>query len=250
LGARHCRSDAELDRSSSARRPERDRLRHDLLSSVSHDLRTPLTTVLGTLRELKASTPEQAEQLAAARGGAERLHRFVGNLLDMVRIEAGTLHRTTEPVDLAEAVASATHDLRTALQDHAVKLDIAPDLPFVLVDPQLFHHCLINLIENAAKYGNPEAPITVSAKRDAAGLALIVMDEGPGLPPGEEARIFETFARIEGSDRKGGTGLGLAIVKGFAEAMGLAVSAANRTDRPGAYFTIRFDAAQLKTSAP
>jgi two-component system sensor histidine kinase KdpD len=228
---------------------ERDRLRRALLSSVSHDLRTPLTTVLATLRELKASTPEQAEQLAAAHSEAERLHRFVGNLLDMVRIEAGTLNHTTEPVDLAEAVASATHDLRGALLDHAVKLEIAPDLPFVLVDPQLFHHCLINLVENAAKYGNPRSPIRVSAKRDVAGLSLTVMDEGPGLPPGEEARIFETFARIEGSDRKGGTGLGLAIVKGFAEAMGLAVSAANRTDRAGACFTIRFDAAQLKASA-
>jgi two-component system sensor histidine kinase KdpD len=227
---------------------ERDRLRHALLSSVSHDLRTPLTTVLGTLRELKANTPEQAEQLAAARGEAERLHRFVGNLLDMVRIEAGTLHRTTEPVDLAEAVASAAHDLRSALQGHAVKLEIAPDLPFVLADPQLFHHCLINLIENAAKYGNPGSPIMVSARRDATGLTLTVMDEGPGLPPGEETRIFETFARIEGSDRKGGTGLGLAIVKGFADAMGLTVSAANRTDRAGACFTIRFDAAHLKTT--
>jgi two-component system sensor histidine kinase KdpD len=226
---------------------ERDRLRQSLLSSVSHDLRTPLTTVLGTLRELKADTPEQAEQLAAARAEAERLHRFVGNLLDMVRIEAGSLHGTTEPVDLAEAVASASHDLRAALQAHPVRLDIAPDLPFVLADPQLFHHCLINLIENAAKYGNPGAPITVSARRDPQGLTLTVSDEGPGLPPGEEARLFETFTRLEGSDRKGGTGLGLAIVKGFAEAMGLSVAAANRTDRPGACFAIRFDAAHLKT---
>jgi two-component system sensor histidine kinase KdpD len=229
---------------------ERDRLRHALLSSVSHDLRTPLTTVLGTLRELQASTPEQAEQLAAAKGEAERLHRFVGNLLDMVRIEAGTLQGTTEPVDLAEAVASATHDLRMAVQGHAVKLEIAPDLPFVLADPQLFHHCLINLIENAAKYGNPGSLITVAARLDATGLTLAVMDEGPGLPPGQEARLFETFARLEGSDRKGGTGLGLAIVKGFAEAMGLTASAANRTDRPGARFTIRFDRAHLKMGQP
>jgi two-component system sensor histidine kinase KdpD len=164
-----------------------------------------------------------------------------------VRIEAGSLHGTIEPVDLAEAVASATHDLRAALQAHPVRLDIAPDLPFVLADPQLFHHCLINLIENAAKYGNPGSPITVAAQRDAQGLTLTVTDEGPGLPPGEEARLFETFTRLEGSDRKGGTGLGLAIVKGFAEAMGLSVTAANRTDRSGACFAIRFDAAHLKT---
>jgi two-component system sensor histidine kinase KdpD len=226
---------------------ERDRLRQSLLSSVSHDLRTPLTTVLGTLHALKAGTPEQAEQIAAARAEAERLHRFVGNLLDMVRIEAGSLHRTIVPVDLAEAVTSAAHDLRGALQAHPVKLDIAPDLPFVLADPQLFHHCLINLIENAAKFGNPGSPITVAAQRDPQGLTLTVSDEGPGLPSGEEARLFEIFTRLEGSDRKGGTGLGLAIVKGFAEAMGLTVTAANRVDGPGACFAIRFDAAHLKT---
>ncbi|MBW8752994.1 MAG: sensor histidine kinase KdpD [Sphingomonadales bacterium] len=227
---------------------ERDRLRHALLSSVSHDLRTPLTTVLGMLREIQAVSPEQAEQLDVAKAEAERLHRFVSNLLDMVRIEAGSLHRTIEPVDLAEAVASAAHDLRAAILDHPVRLDVFPELPFVLVDPQLFHHCLINLIENAAKYGNAGSPITVAARRDPQGLTLSVMDEGPGLPEGEEARIFETFARIEGSDRKGGTGLGLAIVKGFAEAMGLAVSASNRGDRSGACFSIRFDEMHLKSS--
>lgn len=225
---------------------ERDRLRAALLSSVSHDLRTPLTTILGMLGEMRANSPEQGEQLMAARNEAERLHRFVGNLLDMVRIEAGSLRQTIEPVDLAEAVASAVHDIRGPLEGHEVRLNISPDLPFVLVDPQLFHHCLINLLENAAKYGNACAPITVAAKRDPAGMTLEIADEGPGIPPGEERRIFETFARIEGSDRKGGTGLGLAIVKGFAEAMDLSIAASNRPDRPGACLSIRFDNAHLK----
>ncbi|WP_374410947.1 DUF4118 domain-containing protein [Novosphingobium colocasiae] len=225
---------------------ERDRLRHALLSSVSHDLRTPLTTIIGSLREITALSPEQDIQLAATRTEAERLHRFVANLLDMVRIEAGSLRQSIEPVDLSEAVASALHDLGAALKDHPARIAIPPDLPLVLVDPQLFHHCLINLIENAAKYGNSGAPVTVRASGDATGLALSIEDEGPGIPDGQEARIFETFARIEGSDRRGGTGLGLAIVKGFAEAMGLQVSAANRTDRPGAAFTIRFAANQLR----
>jgi len=116
----------------------------------------------------------------------------------------------------------------------------------VSLDPQLFHHCLINLIENAGKYGDPGSPITIAARRQPGSMTLSVMDEGPGLPPGDEARIFETFTRIEGSDRKGGTGLGLAIVKGFAEAMGLSVSAANRQDRAGANFTIRFPEALLR----
>ncbi|WP_256731552.1 ATP-binding protein, partial [Sphingomonas sp. dw_22] len=224
---------------------ERDRLRAALLSSVSHDLRTPLTTILGMLAEMEPLSEEQSGQLTAARSEAERLHRFVANLLDMVRIEAGALHQSIEPVDLAEAVAAAVHDLRRVLGDRRIVLDVSPELPLVSVDPQLFHHCLINLIENAAKYGDPGAPITVAARRQLGGMTLEVLDEGPGLPAGEETRIFETFARIEGSDRKGGTGLGLAIVKGFAEAMGLSVSAANRADRSGAGFTIRFPEARL-----
>jgi len=229
---------------------ERDRLRAALLSSVSHDLRTPLTTILGMLAEMQPATEEQVGQLTAARSEAERLHRFVANLLDMVRIESGALHQTIEPVDLAEAVASAVHDLRRVLGDRAIQLDVSPELPLVSVDPQLFHHCLINLIENAAKYGDPGAPITVAARRQLGGMTLEVLDEGPGLPAGEETRIFETFARIEGSDRKGGTGLGLAIVKGFAEAMGLTVSAANRVDHNGASFTIRFPEAKLIKGMP
>jgi two-component system sensor histidine kinase KdpD len=228
---------------------ERDRLRAALLSSVSHDLRTPLTTILGMLGEMQPASKDQARQLTAARTEAERLHRFVGNLLDMVRIEAGALHQSIEPVDLAEAIGAVVHDLRRTLDGHRVSLDVSPDLPFVLVDPQLFHHCLINLIENAAKYGDTSSPIAVVAQRQATGMTLQVLDEGPGLPAGEESRIFETFARIEGSDRKGGTGLGLAIVKGFAEAMGLRVEASNRPDRSGACFTIHFRESHLKKSA-
>jgi two-component system sensor histidine kinase KdpD len=163
----------------------------------------------------------------------------------MVRIETGALHQSIEPVDLAEAVAAAAHDLRRVLRHHSVKLDVPPDLPFVSVDPQLFHHCLINLIENAAKYGSSEAPITVTARRNSQEVVLSVLDEGPGFPPGDEERIFETFTRIEGSDRKGGTGLGLAIVKGFAEAMGIGVRAMNRHDRSGARFDLHFPEAKL-----
>jgi two-component system sensor histidine kinase KdpD len=229
---------------------ERDRLRAALLSSVSHDLRTPLTTILGMLAEMRPASDEQAGQLSAARGEAERLHRFVANLLDMVRIEAGALRQSVEPVDLADAVASAVHDLRRTLEGHAIQLDISPELPFVRVDPQLFHHCLINLLENAAKYGDAGSPITVSALRQPDALTLSILDEGPGLPAGQEERIFETFIRIEGSDRKGGTGLGLAIVKGFAEAMGLTVSASNRSDRPGARFTLHIPEGHLKKAMP
>lgn len=229
---------------------ERDRLRATLLSSISHDLRTPLTTILGMLAEIVPADAEQARQLHEARGEAERLNRFVANLLDMVRIETGALHQSIEPVDLAEAVTAAVHDMRRALHGHGVRIDVPPDLPLVMVDPQLFHHCLINLLENAAKYGAADVPIRVMARRRPGGVALSVLDEGPGIPPGEERRIFETFARIEGSDRKGGTGLGLAIVKGFAEAMGLSVRASNREDRRGACFELSFPEDRLNRGTP
>ncbi|MGN6377279.1 MAG: DUF4118 domain-containing protein [Sphingomonas sp.] len=219
---------------------ERDRLRAALLSSVSHDLRTPLTTILGTLAEIEPTSDHQREQLTTSRAEAERLHRFVANLLDMVRIEAGALNQSLEPVDLIDAVAAAAHDLRRVLAGHRLDVRLPADLPFVIVDPQLFHHCLINLIENAAKYGDPEGEISIAAQRRPDGLVLQVIDQGPGLPPEDLTRVFETFARIEGSDRKGGTGLGLAIVKGFAEAMGLSVSATNRDDGRGACFAIHF----------
>jgi len=225
---------------------ERDRLRAALLSSVSHDLRTPLTTILGTLAEIAPADAEQAAQLADARGEAERLNHFVANLLDMVRIESGTLGHAIEAVDLAEAIAAAVHDMRRALAGRALRIDVAPDLPLVTVDPRLFHHCLINLLDNAAKYGDRGTPVTIAARRLPRGLDLMVMDEGPGLPPGTEERVFETFTRLEGSDRKGGTGLGLAIVKGFAEAMGLDVTAANRPDHAGACFTLHFTEQHLK----
>ncbi|WP_225205436.1 DUF4118 domain-containing protein [Novosphingobium huizhouense] len=225
---------------------ERDRLRAALLSSVGHDLRTPLTAVLGLLRDLSPAEPDQREIVALARGEAERLRRFVANLLDMVRVEAGAIDLHIEPVDLAEAAAAAVRDLRGTLGSQEVRFGIDQDLPLVLVDPRLFHHCLINLVENAARHGGREGPIFVSAKRLGDGLELSVCDEGPGIPVGMEQRVFEVFHRIEGSDRKGGTGLGLAIVRGFAEAMGLKVTAANRVEGRGARFTIRFPADRLR----
>lgn len=226
---------------------ERDRLRSTLLSSVSHDLRTPLTTIIGTLAEITPADAAQATQLATARGEAERLRRFVANLLDMARIEAGGMRLRIEPVDLAEAVAAAVAALARPLAPHRVEIAVAPDLPLAAVDPQLFHQCLINLLDNAAKFADPGGVIRIAARGEGSGLAIDVIDTGPGLPDGA-AGLFERFARVEGSDRKGGTGLGLAIVRGFAEAMGLGVSAANRGDARGACFTIHLPAERLRAA--
>lgn len=218
---------------------ERDRLRAALLSSVSHDLRTPLTSILGSVAELKL---RQADPLIdTIDAEAQRLKRFVANLLDMARVEAGALKLRIEPTDLTDAVAAAVHDTRVTLDGHRIDLQVSADLPLVRIDAQLFHHCLINLLDNAGRYADPDTPITIFAERAAGALTLSILDEGPGLPAGRETEVFETFRRLEGSDRsKGGTGLGLAIVRGFAEAMGLEVEAANRGSPRGARFTLRF----------
>lgn len=223
---------------------ERDRLRAALLSSVSHDLRTPLTAILGIAQELRMTVP--GDRVDVLENEAQRLNRFIGNLLDMARVESGVIRLKLEPIDLTDAVGSAVHDTRRALAGHEVELDVSPSLPLVLVDAQLFHHCLINLLDNAGRYADPGTPVRIAAQRRPDGLSLSILDQGPGIPAGRETDIFETFTRIEGSDRsKTGTGLGLAIVKGFAEAMGLTVEAASRGDPPGSRFTLVFPEAKL-----
>lgn len=218
---------------------ERDRLRAALLSSVSHDLRTPLTSVLAAAGDLRRRYKDPL--LDTLETEATRLSRFVANLLDMARVEAGALKLNVEPVDLTDAVGAAARDTRRSLEGHPIELDVAPDLPLVNVDPQLFHHCLLNLLDNAGRYGDAGTPIVIRAARAHDELVLSVMDRGIGLPPGQEEEVFETFRRLEGSDRSiGGTGIGLAIVKGFAEAMGMTVEARNREDVQGACFSLHF----------
>ncbi len=241
------RINLDVEMSAVSQLKERDRLRAALLSSVSHDLRTPLTTILASAAQIRAAQCEGLDPLIVDGlvDEAERLNRFVANLLDMARVEAGALRLAIEPVDLTDATTGAVHDLRRSLDQHPIRLEVSPDLPLVRVDPQLFHHCLINLLDNAGKYAHEGGPITIRADRTPGELTLSILDEGPGLPAGREAQVFETFTRLEGSDRKGGTGLGLAIVRGFSEAMGIKVTAANRNDGLGAVFALHFPEALL-----
>ena len=222
----------------------RDRLRAALLSSVSHDLRTPLTAVIAAAAQLHhGATPEL---IGTIESEAQRLNRFVANLLDMARVEAGALKLNVEAIDLSDAVTSAAHDARRALEGHGVRLDVPPDLPLVRADPQLLHHCLLNLLDNAGRYGEPGTEVVIEGRNRFGELRLAVLDHGPGLPPGRESEVFETFKRLEGSDRAiGGTGLGLAIVKAFAEAMGMIVEATNRPDGSGAAFALVFPPALI-----
>ncbi len=223
---------------------QRDDLRATLLSSIGHDLKTPLTAVV-------AAADALAEQHGASattqllKGEARRLRRVFDDLVEMTRIEAGTLVVKREATDLTDAVAAAAQDLRAELARHKLALDVPPTLPLVDADPRMLHHVLINLLGNAAKFAPPDTVVTIKARRTADGLTLAVLDEGPGLPPGREATLFDRFTRVDGDDRSGGTGLGLAIVDGFARAMGLSVSAENRHSG-GAAFAIIWPEAMVR----
>jgi two-component system sensor histidine kinase KdpD len=216
---------------------ERDRLRGALLSSVGHDLRTPLTAIIAAAGELRRGDADPA-LVAAVGAEAAKLERYISNLLDMARIEAGAVNLKTEAVDLVDAVSAAIRDLHQTLDGHPVHVALADNLPLVRTDPHLLHHCLINLLDNAGRHSGSSAPIHIIAREENGGVALSIEDEGPGLAV-DDGAPFDAFAQIRGSDQTGGTGLGLAIVKAFSAALGIE-AIASRRDQGGAAFTLRF----------
>ncbi len=168
--------------------------------------------------------------------------RFVRNLLDMTRLEAGAVRLTREPADISEIVGTAVRRTEKLLKDFKVAIEVEPDLPLLELDQMLMEQVLVNLLDNAAKYALPSSLITIRARRIEGAVQLQVMDEGPGIPESQLGLIFEKFHRV--SDRqRAGTGLGLAICRGFVEAMGGVIGAANRPDRTGAVITIEMPAA-------
>ena len=224
---------------------ETDRLRSALLTSISHDLKTPLAAVLGaasTLRDLSTglSDAEKAELLATVIDESERLNRFIANLLDMTKLESGAVVPNTALHDLGEIIGSALRRASKILALHRVELDLAAGLPMLELDAVLFEQALFNLLDNAAKYSPDGSTIRVRSWRDQDAICLQVLDEGDGIPPGDLEHIFDKFYRAEKGDRvRAGTGLGLAISRGFVEALHGEITAANRPDRPGAVFAIR-----------
>jgi len=217
---------------------ERDHLRAALLSSIGHDLRTPLTSVASAIEEVAAEFPT-AKSIPLARLEVDRLRRFLNNLVDMVRIDTGAFKLAPEAIDLVDAIGAAVHDLKGLLSRSHIDLKIPANLPLVRADPRLLHHILINLLANAVQHAGPETLITIEGQRTSDAVLLTIRDRGPGLEPGTETHVFETFSQGKGGDRYGGSGLGLAIVKGFAEAMGVRVLATNAPDG-GAAFSLRF----------
>jgi two-component system sensor histidine kinase KdpD len=225
---------------------EAEQFRSALLTSISHDLRTPLASILGSatsLRNYRQSLDEAAqdELIATIQEEGERLNRFIANLLDMTRLEAGAVQPRTDLVDVGDVVGSALERCARVLAKHRVTVDVAPDLPMLNLDPVLFEQVLFNLLDNAAKYAPDGTEIELNARQDGPVVRLKVIDEGHGILPEDLDRIFEKFHRARMADnRRVGTGLGLAICKGFIEAMGGSIAAANRQDRRGAVFTITF----------
>ncbi|KJC38278.1 histidine kinase [Bradyrhizobium sp. LTSP849] len=224
---------------------ESERLRSALLTSISHDLKTPLASVLGaasTMRDLAnaLSDTEKRDLLATVIDESERLNRFIANLLDMTKLESGAIVPNTALHDLSEIVGSALRRAAKILTAHKVELVLAADLPMLQLDAVLFEQVLFNLLDNAAKYSSPDTTISITSQRERDQVMLQIADEGDGIPPDELESVFDKFYRAQKGDHvRPGTGLGLAISRGFVEAMQGTISAANRSDRSGAILTIR-----------
>ena len=227
---------------------ERERLRSAMLTSVSHDLRTPLASIIGALSSLTSyrerydeSTRE--ELVGTALSEAQRLDRFVGNLLDMTRLDAGVIVPKREAVDVGDLVSTTLRRAGPLLGDRIIATSIEPDLPALSLDFVLAEQALFNILDNAAKYSLPGGRIEVEGRRVGRHVEIVVRDDGPGIDPAALDRLFDKFYRADDGDRRrAGTGLGLAIAKGFIEVQGGTITARNRQDRGGAEFVVSYPA--------
>jgi two-component system, OmpR family, sensor histidine kinase KdpD len=204
---------------------EAERLRTSLLSSLSHDLRTPLGVITGAASSLRERGAQMSESdrsglLDSVLEESARMNRLIRNLLDMIRLETGSLEVQKEWQPLEDPIGVALLRLDERMKDHPVEVKLPPDLPLVPLDAVLLEEVFINLLENAAKYTPPGTPVEISARPIAGAVQVTVADRGPGLPPGEEAQIFEKFYRGAGAEPGKGIGLGLTIVRGIVTAHG------------------------------
>jgi two-component system sensor histidine kinase KdpD len=216
---------------------EAERLRSALLSSVSHDLRTPLAAITGAasslLQEASPGKEEQRELVETIVEESERLNRLVANLLDMTRLESGSVHLRHEWHPVEEVVGSALARLEGSLAGRRVETSLPSDLPLVPMDAVLIEQVLVNLLENALKYAGPESAVRIAAVATNDGVTVEVADDGPGLPPEALERVFEKFYRGPSGQR--GFGLGLAICRAIVSAHGGRIWAENRSPH-GAVF--------------
>jgi two-component system sensor histidine kinase KdpD len=206
-----------------------------LLSSLSHDLRTPLAGITGAasslLQDIEGMRPEvRRDLLQTVVEESKRMNRLIGNLLDMIRVETQTLVVQRDWQPLEEPIGVALIRLDDALQGRVVRVDLPADLPLVPIDGLLIEQVIINLLENALKYTPAGTPIEISARAGDGVVSVAVADRGPGLPPGEEGRIFEKFYRAPDPTPTAGVGLGLTICRGIVQAHGGRIWAENRPD--------------------
>jgi two-component system sensor histidine kinase KdpD len=207
---------------------ETEQLRSALLSSVSHDLRTPLVSIMGSATTLsqmgdKLSARQRSDLLETLLEEAERLNRFVQNLLDMTRLGYGALQPKLDWCDLRDIVSEARQRLKNVLAGHELALDL--DAPLLYADPVLMEQVLVNLLDNAAKYSPPHSPIRVEARRDGGEILVRIADRGPGIPTEDREKVFDMFYRVKARDAQtAGTGLGLSICRGLLEAQDGSIS--------------------------
>ncbi|KUN89168.1 ATP-binding protein [Streptomyces griseoruber] len=217
---------------------EGNRIRTALLAAVSHDLRTPLAGIKAAVSSLRSddvawSEEDRAELLEGIEEGADRLDHLVGNLLDMSRLQTGTVTPIIREIDLDEVVPMALGGVPDP--EESVELDIPETLPMVAVDAGLLERSVANLVENAVKYSPPGEPVLVAASVLSDRVEVRVVDRGPGVPDEAKERIFAPFQRHGDAPRGAGVGLGLAVARGFAEAMG---GTLNAEDTPGGGLTM------------
>ena len=219
---------------------EAERQRNSLLAALSHDLRTPITALIGLAEtlalELTAEQSPHQESLTAIREQAVRMALLADNLLDMAKLQAGGVRLRKDWQSLEELVGSAVRLLEQPLRDHPLRLALDPELPLVNCDAVLIERVLVNLLENATKYTPAGTAIGVAAAASTDRLSVEVWDEGPGLPAGREQALFEKFTRGQAESAAPGVGLGLAICRTIIEAHGGKIQAANRAEG-GARFT-------------
>ena len=224
---------------------EAERLRTALLSSLSHDMRTPLGAITGAASSLLEDAgglaePQRRDLLRAILDESQRMNRLIGNLLDMIRVETGALEVQRDWQPLEEIVGVALIRLEERLKDHPVEVKLPPDLPLLEVDGLLIEQVFVNLLENAVKYTPAGTAIEISAAVRDGSVETWVADRGPGLPPGEEEKVFDKFYRapvgVSGA-ASGGVGLGLTICRGIVTAHGGRIWAENR---PGGGAVFRF----------
>ena len=229
---------------------EKEQLQSALLNSVSHDFRTPLATITGTLSTLDAEIEllDKETQRTLTRNAwseAEKLNRLVGNLLNMSRLESGALNLQLEPVDVQDLIGATLEQMKSRLT-HPVNIELPDELPLFEADFVLVEQAMLNLLDNAIKYSPEGAPIGISVHLSDEYLFIDVQDHGPGIPAQEIPHIFEKFYRVQQMPNPGGVGLGLAIAKGILDAHQATLEAIPG-DSGGMVFRIGFPCLEITT---